>query len=397
MSKGSKKTGSSQAQAQDPATKTNSGTSAPLCILALEDGTTYSGVGFGASGTSTGELVFNTSLTGYQEILTDPSYAGQVITLTNPEIGNYGTNKEDLESRKIFARGLVVRHLSRRYSSWRATESLSDFLTSFGIIGISEVDTRSITRHIRDKGAMRCTISTEVDANDLEASKKKLVEIAQASPQMSGADLTGEVTAQKPYQVGDGKRYKVAVMDYGIKRNILNQLANRGLDLTVYPADTSASEILSSQPSAVFLSNGPGDPAACKGILKEVEELIDSGLPIFGICLGHQLLSLALGAQTYKLKFGHRGGNQPVKDLLTGKVEITCQNHGFAVNCDSLPETLELTHINLNDGSVEGFRHKTRPIFGVQYHPESSPGPHDSNYLFDRFFQMIDAHAKTSV
>lgn len=371
-------------------------TNAPPCILALEDGTTYSGVGFGATGTSTGELVFNTSLTGYQEILTDPSYAGQVITLTYPEIGNYGTNKEDLESRKIFARGLVVRHLSRRYSSWRATESLSDFLKSYGIIGISEVDTRSITRHIRDKGAMRCAISTEIDVNDLEASKKKLIEVARNSQEMSGADLTGEVTAEKQYKVGSGN-YKVAVLDFGIKRNILNQLSSRGLDLTVYPASTSASEILSTHPSAVFLSNGPGDPSACKSILKELEQLIDSGLPIFGICLGHQLLSLAFGAETYKLKFGHRGGNQPVKDLLTGKVEITCQNHGFAVNCDSLPESLELTHVNLNDGSVEGFRHKTRPIFGVQYHPEASPGPHDSNYLFDRFFQMIDAHAKTSV
>ncbi len=388
MSKSSKNTA--------PAPNTSQNSDAPLCILALEDGTTYCGVGFGATGTSTGELVFNTSLTGYQEILTDPSYAGQVITLTYPEIGNYGTNKEDLESRKIFARGLVVRHLSRRYSSWRATESLSDFLKSFGIIGISEVDTRSITRHIRDKGAMRCALSTEVDANDLEASKKKLVEIACNSQEMSGADMTEEVTAEKSYQVGVGK-YKVAVMDFGIKRNILNQLASRGLDLTVYPASTSAQEILAAHPSAVFLSNGPGDPAACKGILKELDVLIDSGLPIFGICLGHQLLSLALGAETYKLKFGHRGGNQPVKDLLTGKVEITCQNHGFAVDCDSLPETLELTHVNLNDGSVEGFRHKTRPIFGVQYHPEASPGPHDSDYLFDRFFQMIDAHAKTSV
>lgn len=360
------------------------------CLLALEDGETFAGIAFGKAGTTTGELVFNTSLSGYQEILTDPSYAGQIVTLTYPEIGNYGTNDEDVESRQIFARGLVIRHLSRRYSNWRATASLSDFLESQGILGISDVDTRAITRHIRDKGAMRSAMSTEI----LEP--EKLVALAKSSIEMEGLDLTEEVTTKEPYKVGVGK-YKVAVMDFGVKKSILDQLAARDMALTVYPATTKADKLLADKPDAVFLSNGPGDPAACAGVLNELPKLISAGLPIFGICLGHQLLCISMGAQTYKLKFGHRGGNQPVKDLLTGKVEITCQNHGFAVAEDSLPESLELTHVNLNDHSVEGFRHKTLPIFGVQYHPESSPGPHDANYLFERFFDLIESHRKVSV
>lgn len=360
------------------------------CLLALEDGETFAGIAFGKAGTTTGELVFNTSLSGYQEILTDPSYAGQIVTLTYPEIGNYGTNNEDVESRQIFARGLVIRHLSRRYSNWRATASLSDFLESQGILGISDVDTRAITRHIRDKGAMRSAMSTEI----LEP--EKLVALAKSSIEMEGLDLTEEVTTKEPYKVGVGK-YKVAVMDFGVKKSILDQLAARDMALTVYPATTKADKLLADKPDAVFLSNGPGDPAACAGVLNELPKLISAGLPIFGICLGHQLLCISMGAQTYKLKFGHRGGNQPVKDLLTGKVEITCQNHGFAVAEDSLPESLELTHVNLNDHSVEGFRHKTLPIFGVQYHPESSPGPHDANYLFERFFDLIESHRKVSV
>lgn len=360
------------------------------CLLALEDGETFAGIAFGKAGTTTGELVFNTSLSGYQEILTDPSYAGQIVTLTYPEIGNYGTNNEDVESRQIFARGLVIRHLSRRYSNWRATASLSDFLESQGILGISDVDTRAITRHIRDKGAMRSAMSTEI----LEP--EKLVALAKSSIEMEGLDLTEEVTTKEPYKVGVGK-YKVAVMDFGVKKSILDQLAARDMALTVYPATTKADKLLADKPDAVFLSNGPGDPAACAGVLNELPKLISAGLPIFGICLGHQLLCISMGAQTYKLKFGHRGGNQPVKDLLTGKVEITCQNHGFAVAEDSLPESLELTHVNLNDHSVEGFRHTTLPIFGVQYHPESSPGPHDANYLFERFFDLIESHRKVSV
>lgn len=360
------------------------------CLLALEDGETFAGIAFGKAGTTTGELVFNTSLSGYQEILTDPSYAGQIVTLTYPEIGNYGTNDEDLESRKIFARGLVIRHLSRRYSNWRATASLSEFLEAQGILGISDVDTRAITRHIRDKGAMRSAMSTEI------LDPTKLVELAKSSSQMEGLDLTEEVTTKEPYKVGVGK-YKVAVMDFGVKKSILDQLAARDMALTVYPASAKADKLLADKPDAVFLSNGPGDPAACGGVLNELPKLISAGLPIFGICLGHQLLCISMGAQTYKLKFGHRGGNQPVKDLLTGKVEITCQNHGFAVAEDTLPENLELTHVNLNDHSVEGFRHKTLPIFGVQYHPESSPGPHDANYLFERFFDLIESHRKVSV
>jgi carbamoyl-phosphate synthase small subunit len=367
----------------------NSGTP---CLLALEDGRSFDGLSFGATGTTTGELVFNTSLIGYQEIMTDPSYAGQVVTLTYPEIGNYGATDEDLESwtGKIYSRGLVIRHLSRRYSSWRSGGSISDFLKKQGIMGISGVDTRAVTRHIRDKGAMRCAISTEIlDAAALSTK-------ARESSQMEGADFTNEVSTDKPYHVGKGK-YKIAVMDFGIKKNILNQLASRDASLTVYPARTKASQILNEKPDAIFLSNGPGDPAACEDIIAELPALINSRLPIFGICLGHQLLSLALGAKTYKLKFGHRGGNQPVKDLLTGKVEITCQNHGFAVDQESMPDTVELTHLNLNDHSVEGFRHKSLPLFAVQYHPEASPGPHDSNYLFDRFFNLIASGGKVSV
>lgn len=353
------------------------------CLLALEDGRTFKGLGFGASGTTTGELVFNTSITGYQEILTDPSYAGQVITMTYPEMGNYGANSEDIESKKVFARGLVVRHLSRRHSSWRATSSLPQYLQQNGIIGISDVDTREITRHIRDKGAMRCAISTEI------LDPEKLVEVARASQQMEGADYTAEVTTSEVYKLGSGG-YRIAVMDFGIKRSILENLAEQGCELTVYPANTKASEILSQKPDAIFLSNGPGDPAACTEVLAELPHLVAAKLPTFGICLGHQLLALSFGAKTYKLKFGHRGGNQPVKDLTTGKVEITCQNHGFAVDADSLPAELELTHINLNDNSVEGFRHKQLPIFCVQYHPEASPGPHDARYLFERFSQLIE-------
>lgn len=359
-------------------------------VLALEDGRWFQGLGFGGIGTTTGELVFNTSLTGYQEILTDPSYAGQIVTLTYPEIGNYGTNTGDLESRRIFARGLVIRHLSRRASSWRSQKSLSQFLAEQKIIGIADVDTRAITRHIREKGALRCAISTEI----LEP--QELVDLAKSSPAMSGADFSREVTTEKPYTMGSGD-YHVAVLDCGIKLNILNNLASQGLRLTVFPSSTPAREILAAAPDGLFLSNGPGDPAACTDILKELPTLIEKRLPTFGICLGHQLLAIALGAQTYKLKFGHRGGNQPVKDLTTGKIEITCQNHGFAVDQASMPSDLELTHINLNDNSVEGFRHKHLPIICVQYHPESSPGPHDSSYLFARFRELIESEKRVSV
>lgn len=353
-------------------------------LLALEDGRSFQGIGFGATGTRTGELVFNTSLTGYQEILSDPSYAGQVVTMTYPEQGNYGTNSEDMESTKVYARAMVVRHLSRRYSSWRAEKSLHQFLAEQQVLGITDVDTRAITRHIRDKGAMRCAISTEV------LDPAELVKVAQQSAGMEGADFTQEVSTREKYTMGKGD-FHVAVMDFGVKQNILNCLAAQNMRLTVYPSSTKAKEILDSNPDGIFLSNGPGDPAACKDVITELPALINTKLPIFGICLGHQLLAIALGAKTYKLKFGHRGGNQPVKDLGTGKIEITCQNHGFAVDESSLPDSLELTHLNLNDNSVEGFMHKELPIICVQYHPESSPGPHDSAYLFARFKGLIES------
>lgn len=362
------------------------------CLIALEDGRSFSGFSFGAPGTAVGELVFNTSLAGYQEILTDPSYAGQVVTLTYPEIGNYGTNDEDLESTsgQIHARALVVRHFSRRFSSWRATRSLSQFLQSQGVPAITGVDTRAITRHIREKGAMRCAVSTEIlDPAELSSA-------AVAAPSMVGAFFSDQVTTKEIYTLGTGK-FKVAVLDFGIKKNILEHLVNQDLSLTIYPASSSAETILAQRPHAIFLSPGPGDPQACTGILKQLPKIIEQRLPTFGICLGHQLLSIAFGAQTYKLKFGHRGGNHPVKDILTGKVEITAQNHGFAVDLATMPDCLELTHINLNDQSVEGFRHKELPVFGVQYHPESSPGPHDSNYLIERFFKLIESGRKASV
>lgn len=366
------------------------------CILALEDGKVYTGKNFGAQGTAVGELVFNTSLYGYQEILTDPSYAGQIVTLTTPEVGNYGTNDEDNESRRVYARGLVVRHLSKIYSNWRANASLDEFLKKHNIVGISDVDTRAITRHIRDKGAMRCALSTEFDPADIKSATEKFVQTALQSPDMNGLDLTREVTCDKSYAMGSGN-YKVAVLDFGIKQNILNLLSDQGFSLTVYPSDTTAETILKTKPDGIFLSNGPGDPAACTDALRELPQLIEQKIPIFGICLGHQLLSIALGARTFKLKFGHRGGNQPVKDLITGKVEITCQNHGFAVDKDSVPDDLEITHVNLNDGSVEGFRHKHLPIFAVQYHPEAHPGPNDSNYLFTRFTDLVKSENKAKV
>lgn len=353
------------------------------CLLALEDGRTYSGIGFGQPGTVTGELVFNTSITGYQEVLTDPSYAGQVVTLTYPEIGNYGTNREDMESKRIYARGLVIRHLSRRHSNWRSSQSLPQFLAQHNVLGIYDVDTRAITKHIRDAGAMRCAISTEIlDPNELIA-------VARNSAQMTGADYTREVTTSESFKMGTGT-YKVAVMDLGVKQSILDNLAAQGFELTVFPSNTKAQDILATKPDALFLSNGPGDPAACTDVLAELPTLMEARLPTFGICLGHQLLALTFGASTYKLKFGHRGGNQPVQDLTTGKVEITCQNHGFAVDGETLPADLELTHINLNDKSVEGFKHKHLPVFCVQYHPEASPGPSDANYLFERFRKLIE-------
>lgn len=353
-------------------------------VLYLESGSTYEGRAFGGRGESVGEVVFNTSMTGYQEILTDPSYAGQIVTMTHPEIGNYGTNAEDIESRKPFVSGFVVRECSRVFSNWRADRSLSEYLETNSICGIAEIDTRRLVREIREVGAMRGIIST-VDFDCDSLSKK-----VEAHPPMAGSDFVKHVTTDSPYRwTVDSPRFHVVAYDFGIKTNILRSLAQRHCDLTVVPATTPAAEVLRKQPDGVFLSNGPGDPEPLDYIVGQIRLLIGE-CPLFGICLGHQVLGLALGGRTFKLKFGHRGANQPVKNLMTGRVEITSQNHGFAVDPESLdPASVDLTHINLNDKTLEGLRLKSEPVFSVQYHPEASPGPHDSYYLFDDYIQMM--------
>lgn len=359
-------------------------------ILVLEDGTYFEGKNFGQEGTSFGEIVFNTSMTGYQEIITDPSYAGQIITFTYPEIGNYGTNKTDNEAKKSFAKGVVVKDLSPQESSWRAESTLHEFLKSQDLIGISGVDTRAITRKIRTAGAMRAGISTEIsDRNELH---KKVLE----SPSMLGSDLAKVVTTKENYR-GPMPRiqpaYPIIAMDFGIKQNILNRLSYFGLAPLVVPATTTFDEIKAINPAGLFLSNGPGDPKPVQYATETIKRIINElNIPIFGICLGHQLLAQAFGGKTFKMKFGHRGANQPVKNVLTGKIEITAQNHGFAVDAETLPKELEVTHYNLNDSTNEGFRHKELPIFSVQYHPEASPGPHDSDYLFKDFLELIKKH-----
>ncbi len=356
-------------------------------VLVLEDGSAFEGKNFGSEGTSFGEIVFNTSMTGYQEVITDPSYANQLITFTYPEIGNYGTNKNDNESKKSFAKGIIIRNLSPVESNWESEISLSEFLKSQKLIGISNVDTRAITRKIRSTGAMRACISTEI-LNPEELHKKVL-----ESPSMLGADLAKVVTTKENYRGPMPKvqpAWPVIAIDFGIKQNILNRLSNFGCAPLVVPAMTTFEEIKSINPVGLFLSNGPGDPEAVTYAIDTIKKVIDKlNIPIFGICLGHQLLAQAFGAKTYKMKFGHRGANQPVKNLRTGKIEITSQNHGFAVETDTLPKELEVTHINLNDNTNEGFRHKELPVFSVQYHPEASPGPHDSDYLFNEFVEMI--------
>lgn len=356
-------------------------------ILVLEDGSAYEGKNFGSEGTSFGEIVFNTSMTGYQEIITDPSYAGQIITFTYPEIGNYGTNKNDSEAKKSFAKGVVVKNLSPITSNWRAEDTLDGFLKSQNLIGMSGVDTRAITRKIRSIGAMRAGISTEIlDPKELH---KKVLE----SPSMLGADLAKVVTTKENYRGPMPKvqpAFPIVAMDFGIKQNILNRLSVFGLAPLVVPATMTFEEIKAINPTGLFLSNGPGDPEPVKYAIETIKKIIDKlNIPIFGICLGHQLLAQAFGAKTYKLKFGHRGANQPVKNLTSGKIEITAQNHGFAVDADTLPKELEVTHYNLNDNTNEGFKHKKLPIFSVQYHPEASPGPHDSDYLFREFVELI--------
>jgi carbamoyl-phosphate synthase small subunit len=368
-------------------------------VLALEDGTLYWGLAAGAEGATTGEVVFNTSLTGYQEILTDPSYAGQIVTMTCAEIGNYGVTAADVESRKPHVAGFIIRDESPMASNWRSESTLRDYLVANRIVAISDIDTRALTRQLRSGGVMRGAIGTG-DAADPAA----LVARANAIAKMEGSDLVSSVTsdqafdwpAEDPDEFGIApeqrarRRLKIAAYDYGMKWNIMRRLSAHGCDVRVYPARTPASEILATAPDGVFLSNGPGDPAPLTYAVDNAKALVDANVPTFGICLGHQILGLALGGSTYKLKFGHRGGNHPVKKLETGKIEITSQNHGFAVDPDSLPAHTEVTHVNLYDGTVEGLRHKTRPVFSVQYHPEASPGPHDADYLFNDFINMIE-------
>ncbi len=353
-------------------------------ILLLEDGTVFNGFSFGHAGESAGEVCFNTSMTGYQEIITDPSYAGQIMTMTYTMIGNYGTNLVDMETLAPKMKGLVVREYSSNYNNWRAEASLGDFLKKHKIPGIEGVDTRKLTRHLRDKGAMRGIISS-TDFN-LEALLKKV----KASPDMNGWDLASAVSTKQKYVYADTGKYNVVAYDFGAKLNILRMLKDTDCKVTVVPANTPAKDVLAMKPDGVFLSNGPGDPAAVTYAIKNTKELIDSGIPLFGICLGHQIIGLASGAKTFKLKFGHRGGNQPVMDLTTNKVEITSQNHGFSVDEKTLANTgLEITHLNLNDKTIEGLAHKTKPVFCVQYHPEASPGPHDAAYLFQRFVEYM--------
>ena len=354
-------------------------------VLYLEDGTCYEGASFGAVSDSLGEVVFNTSMTGYQEVLTDPSYAGQIVVMTQPEIGNYGINEEDSESRRPYVEGFVVRECSRVFSNWRGESTLDSYLRKHSVSGISEIDTRSLVKHIRTRGAMRGIISGE-DLAPASLEQKVL-----DHPPMTGSDHVCRVTVDKRYdhQASEG-RFRVVAYDFGIKTNILRCLARRGCDLVVVPAQTSAQEVLSLDPDGIVLSNGPGDPEPLDYIVGEIRQLLGHK-PVFGICLGHQLLGLAFGGRTFKLKFGHRGGNQPVLNEETGRVEITCQNHGFAVDPDSLDSRqIECTHFNLNDQTLEGLRHRYLPVFSVQYHPEASPGPRDSLYLFDHFIELME-------
>ena len=360
----------------------------PPAIIALEDGTVFKGRAFAGSGEVEGELVFNTSMTGYQEILTDPSYRGQIVTLCYPLIGNYGITEEDMESYQAHASGLVVGECSRIPSNWRSVTSLPDYLNENGILGIEGVDTRAITLHIRDKGAMKCVMSTEVNDPD------SLVDKAKASQGLVGRDLASEVSVKEAmiWEPENQKKNlkKVATIDCGTKYNQLRILQDLGCEVHVFPNNTPADDILAVKPDGLFLSNGPGDPEGVKQTVSEIRKLLETGLPTFGICFGHQLTALALGAKTYKLKFGHRGGNQPVMNLATRAVEITSQNHGFCVDKDSLdPAVAETTHINLNDETSEGLKHKTLPIQTVQYHPEAAPGPHDSMYLFHDFMKSM--------
>ena len=353
-------------------------------VLLLQDGRFFSGKSFGAEGETIGEVCFNTGMSGYQEILTDPSYCRQIVTMTAPHIGNYGVNPEDIESDRIQVAGFVIKEETSVPSNWRSTQAIGEYLREHKIVGIQSIDTRALTRHIRDKGAMNGIISS-ADEN-IEHLQQKLAQ----APDMNGLDLAQEVTTKASYQwSSNGSKFKVAAIDFGIKHNILRLLESHGCDVTVFPANVAANEILDFTPDGIFLSNGPGDPAAVTYGIETVQGLLGK-TPIFGICLGHQILALALGAKTFKLKFGHRGLNHPVKNLKSGVVEITSQNHGFAVDLDSLPENVIPTHVNLNDNTSEGIRCKDIPAFSVQYHPEASPGPHDSRYLFKQFTDLMN-------
>jgi carbamoyl-phosphate synthase small subunit len=355
-------------------------------LLALEDGRVFRGRSWAAEGESVGEMVFNTSMTGYQEVLTDPSYAGQIVCMTYPLIGNYGVNSEDEESSRPWVEGFVVREAARMASSWRSQETLDAYLKRWNIVAIEGIDTRALVRHIRDKGAMRACIST----TDLD--EERLINKARQSPSMENRELASVVTTKERYEVapvGD-ERFHVVCYDFGVKRNSLRELAGLGCRLTVVPASTTAAEVMALDPDGVFLSNGPGDPASMNREVEQIKQLLGATLPTFGICFGHQLLGRALGGTTFKLAFGHRGGNQPVKELHDGSVEITSHNHGFAVEAGSLPAEVEVTHINLNDRCVEGMRHKTLPVISVQYHPEAAPGPHDAAHHFTRFIELME-------
>lgn len=379
----------------------------PIALLVLADGTVFTGNAIGAEGATVGEVVFNTSMTGYQEILTDPSYCQQIVTLTYPHIGNCGANDEDDESAQTFVAGLVIKDLPLLASNFRSTQSLQEFLRRRGVVAIANIDTRKLTRHLRENGAQNgCIMALPAGEQATPEVIAKARQQAQAAPSMSGLDLAQRVSTDKPYEwtqtswvLGQGygqqtePKLHVVAYDFGVKRNILRILADKGCRVTVVPAKTPFDEVLAMQPNGVFLSNGPGDPEPCDYAIEAARRAIDSGLPTFGICLGHQIMALALGGKTYKMKFGHHGGNHPVKDHDNGRVSITSQNHGFAVDAQSLPDTVRVTHTSLFDGTVQGLAHADKPAFCFQGHPEALPGPHDIAYLFDHFIQLMRRQA----
>lgn len=375
----------------------------PVALLALADGTVFTGRAIGAPGSTVGEVVFNTSMSGYQEILTDPSYCQQIVTLTYPHIGNYGVNTEDVESARLFAAGLVIKDLPLLESNFRSSQNLQSYLRANGLVAIANIDTRRLTRHLREHGAQNgCILALEPGEAVTDARVQEAIALAKAAPSMAGLDLAKAVTTDKPcewtqtvWALGEGygeqtaPRFHVVAYDFGVKRNILRILAHKGCRVTLVPAQTPFAEVAAMQPDGVFLSNGPGDPGACDYAIESAREAIHSGLPVFGICLGHQIMALAMGGKTFKMKFGHHGANHPVKDHDSGRVCITSQNHGFAVDAESLPDSLRVTHTSLFDGTVQGLAHVDKPAFCFQGHPEALPGPHDTEYLFDQFIQLM--------